>query len=301
MSMASVSGQAAVAERLTAILAGNKLSHAYLFAGPAGVGKAEMAKAFAKAILCDAGGSDACGHCVECRKVDHGTHDHLFEVEPDGTQIKIEQVRELQRQLANKLGHKPKIYIIKDAERMNVYAANSLLKFLEEPDTHVVAILLTSQESAILPTILSRVQKISFAAMSTKMVIEQMNKQVDDNPAFAEIRSLVIQLGKELLSKQASPLVTIHQKLPKQDVVIYSQMVLDFMTLWYKDCIAVFHGQVSTLTYPEQLSWMQANVMLKPLHFWIDSLEHVLDCKKKLRHYVNPALAWDQLIVRNLG
>lgn len=301
MSMANVSGQAAVAERLTAILAGNKLSHAYLFAGPTGVGKSDMAKAFAKAILCDAGGTDACGQCVECRKVDHGTHDHLFEVEPDGTQIKIEQVRELQRQLANKLGHKPKIYIIKDAERMNVYAANSLLKFLEEPDTHVVAILITSQESAILPTILSRVQKISFAALSTQMVIEQMNKQLDDNPAFAEIRSLVIQLGKELLSKQASPLVTIHQKLPKQDVVIYSQMVLDFMTLWYKDCIAVFHGQISALTYPEQLSWMQANVMLKPLHFWIDSLENVLECQKKLRHYVNPALAWDQLIVRNLG
>jgi DNA polymerase-3 subunit delta' len=301
MSMAEVQGQPAVAERLSAILAAHKLSHAYLFAGPTGAGKFTMARQFAKAILCDGNGQDACEQCVECRKVNHGTHDHLFEVEPDGTQIKIEQVRELQRQLANKLGHKPKIYIIKDAERMNVYAANSLLKFLEEPDTHVVAILLTSHETAILPTILSRVQKISFAAQTNREYFAHLQQKVAEEPAFAEIRSLVIQLGKELLSKQASPLVTIHQQLPKQDVIAFSQMVLEYMTLWYKDCIAVFHGRHDGLTYTDQLSWMQATVLLKPLHFWIDCLEHVLDCQKKLRSYVNPALAWDQLIVRNQG
>lgn len=293
--------QHAVAARLQALLAAQKLTHAYLFSGPAGAGKAAMARAFAQAMLCDAAGADACGACVECRKVEHGTHDHLFEVAPDGTQIKIEQIRDLQRQLANKLSRKPKVYIIHDADRMNIYAANSLLKFLEEPDTHVVAILLTNQASAILPTILSRVQHLTFAPPSVEEMRELLIQTSAENPSFAEIRTLVIQLGKALLSKQDVPSVVLHQRLPKQDVVEFSQLTLDYLTYWYKDCIAVWNRQTTDLFFADQLAWMQANVLNKPLAYWIDCFEHTLDCKKKLRHYVNPALAWDQLLIRNLG
>jgi DNA polymerase-3 subunit delta' len=301
MSIATFAGQDAARARLTALLANDKLSHAYLFAGPEGSGKHELALAFAKAILCEVNATDACGECVSCRKIEHGTHDHVFEVAPDGLQIKIEQIRELQRQLANKLSDKPKIYIIQHAERMNVYAANSLLKFLEEPDTHVVAILLTNQESAMLPTILSRVQKIVFTPTDSHTMKAHLLQQVEGNAAFAEVRNLVIQLGKESLSKHHVPLVTIHRALPKQDVVAYSQIALDFMSHWYKDCIAVRHSQLEGLFFSEQVEWMKANVPLKSLTYWIDCFEHVLECKKKIRQNANPALAWDQLVIRNLG
>ncbi|MBW7455180.1 ATPase, partial [Paenibacillus sepulcri] len=152
MSIAQLAGQPMAKRILQHALRSGKVSHAYLFSGPPGSGRMAMAKEFAKALFCTAGQGDACGECLACRKFDHGNQPNLHVVEPDGSSIKIDQIRELQRELAYRSsGAERKIYIMQRAETMTPQAANSLLKFLEEPQTLVVAILLTENGQAMLP------------------------------------------------------------------------------------------------------------------------------------------------------
>lgn len=100
MSFQSIAGQERVKRILQNSLRTDKISHAYIFTGPSGTGRRAMAKAFAQAIYCKVLPDDACGECLDCRKVLHGNHPDLHEVKPEGASIKIEQIRELQKQFA---------------------------------------------------------------------------------------------------------------------------------------------------------------------------------------------------------
>jgi len=136
------------------------IAHAYIFEGPAGVGKHTTAKAFVKAIMCKASG---CGHCHDCIRIERGTHADAFQIVPDGVTLGIEQIREIQHQVMLKpVEGSRKFFILDEAESMTTQAANAFLKTLEEPPPGVTFILVTSNVHAMLPTILSRAQRLSF-------------------------------------------------------------------------------------------------------------------------------------------
>ncbi|HLB94653.1 MAG TPA: DNA polymerase III subunit delta' [Nitrospiria bacterium] len=147
---------------LCAALAQKEVAHAYLFHGEASIGKFTTAKAFAKTIQCEKQG-DACGECRACKAIESGIHPDVQIIQPDGPQIKIDQVRILQEALVFKplIGNR-KIIIVDEAESMNPEAANCFLKTLEEPPDHSLLILVASQPHRLLPTILSRCQRIRF-------------------------------------------------------------------------------------------------------------------------------------------
>jgi DNA polymerase-3 subunit delta' len=176
MSFASIRGQDRAVAVLRQCLASDRVAHAYLFAGPRGVGKMTTAEAFAQALLCAAGGDDACGTCTPCRKVEHGSHPDLHVVVPEGAgrQIKIDVVR---RSVVHELGLKPfeserKVVLIDDADAMNEAAANCLLKTLEEPPSGSVLVLVTAQPDALLETIVSRCHVVRFALLAPALVRE---------------------------------------------------------------------------------------------------------------------------------
>lgn len=97
MSFQQIMGQQSAKQMLQSSLRRKAISHAYLFSGPAGSGQRKTAITFAKAIFCTELEDDACGQCLECRKVDHGNHPDLTMLAPDGNNIKIDQIRDLQR------------------------------------------------------------------------------------------------------------------------------------------------------------------------------------------------------------
>jgi DNA polymerase III subunit delta' len=166
-SFQQIAGQTRAKQLLQNGLRHSKVSHAYIFAGPSGTGRKQMARTFAQALFCETMQDDACGACLSCRKVEHGNHPELFWIEPDGASIKIDQIRELQHQFAYRsAGAGTKIYVIQEADRMTVQASNSLLKFLEEPQSPAVAILITENGQALLPTIQSRAQWVAFTPMA---------------------------------------------------------------------------------------------------------------------------------------
>lgn len=172
--MRAIRGHAAQLELLARAIESDRVAHAYAFVGPSGIGKKLASLAFAQALLCPSprsfdGGRDrlnACGHCSACRRVEAGVHPDCRLVHPEGQSIKIEQVRNLERMASLKpYEAKWKVFIVDEAERLGLVAANALLKTLEEPPARTVIILILSQVKALPPTVLSRCQVVRFARL----------------------------------------------------------------------------------------------------------------------------------------
>ncbi|MDR0921653.1 MAG: DNA polymerase III subunit delta' [Lactobacillales bacterium] len=146
----------------------NRLAHAYLFEGESGVGKHEFALWLAQSRFCLALEDGLpCEKCVNCTRILEGGYPDVHIVEPDGQSIKVDQIRGLKAEfMKSGMESSGRVFLIKEAEKMNVSAANSLLKFLEEPERGSLAILETSALPRILPTIQSRCQIMHFQPLS---------------------------------------------------------------------------------------------------------------------------------------
>ncbi len=165
-------------EVITRALGSGKLPHAYLFTGLRGIGKRLVAVELIRALQCSSGGEKPCGKCSGCKKTAEGAHPDIITIEPEGNYIKIEQVRELQK----RLGFKPfegKVTgcIIDGADRLNVNAANALLKTLEEPPSNTHIILLAENIRQIIPTVVSRCQRIRFFPLASTEVETVLTKK----------------------------------------------------------------------------------------------------------------------------
>lgn len=183
MALKDVLGQERPIEILKRSLIYDRLPHAYIFVGEEGVGKAYTALNLAKTINCDSAAGplfgtepieiDACDNCPSCHEIDKGIHPDVLFIEPDGDQIKIDQIRMAQERFSlGALRGRRKVMIIDKAHMMNISSANALLKTLEEPTLGALIILITSAPNLLPATVLSRCQKLSFNILSSKVIEE---------------------------------------------------------------------------------------------------------------------------------
>jgi len=165
-----------------------RLPLAYLFTGPEGIGKGFVAANFIKFINCfDRKDDDACDKCASCVKIGLRTHPDVHWLSGDrggvcgdnaADSVKIEHIRELQRDISLRPYEAGiKVFIINDAHRLTLEAANAFLKILEEPPGNSLIILLTSKPQLLLPTIISRCQRIKFAALEKIFLEKLLNKE----------------------------------------------------------------------------------------------------------------------------
>jgi DNA polymerase-3 subunit delta' len=159
LSFAEIIGHHEVLGALDAAISSGKVGHAYLFAGAAHLGKKTVARAFAGRLLCQTGEAAPDCQCESCRRFRSNAHPDLITVVPDGNTIKIEQLRELQRQtyLGRILG-RYKIFYFPEAEKLTEAAANSFLKTLEDAPPGIVFLFTAVRSDLILATIRSRCQ-----------------------------------------------------------------------------------------------------------------------------------------------
>lgn len=171
MSLWGIAGHEKEIGLLKAGMASGRLAHSFIFSGPEGMGKKTVAEAFAKALNCEAYPEGPCEKCRECLLAENNSHPniiHVWPVDKDGHRddsggvIKIDQIRQVQEMLWRKAQSGIKAVIIDLADKLKTEAANAFLKTLEEPPSGSVIILVTSKPSELLPTVVSRCQRISF-------------------------------------------------------------------------------------------------------------------------------------------
>ena len=164
MTYSTIEGHAQSIRTLQRAIANNALAHAYLFSGQAGIGKKKTAFALAAAVNClNAKPEGGCGKCPSCRKVETLGHPDVHVLVPDGDEIKIDQIRQVQADFALKpFEGMKKVLIVDNAETMNPASSNAFLKTLEEPPGDALIILITAMPQSLLSTIRSRCQEIAF-------------------------------------------------------------------------------------------------------------------------------------------
>lgn len=314
----------------------NRVSHAYLFFGPDGVGKKLVAIEFARILNCihlsdriaeKKLGTNPCD-CISCKKIKKGIHPDVFLIEYGGIKdIKVDQIRE---EVEDRLYFRPfegrfKVAIVDEAHRMNLNAQNAFLKTLEEPPGDSVIILITSQPQVLLPTIRSRCQSFEFKPLSQDAIVEEIIKRKelsrDEAILVARLsgRSLgkALSLDKDLLAERkeiimklssinpnsASQVLNFVESLPRgstsQDVNKL-MFIFDIILLWLRDVVLIKIG-----FSPDSLSNRDLSSLTHKLaDSW--SMDNVLDKLKFLekawyeafRGNVNKQIMLENLVLK---
>ena len=270
-------GHQQIVEQLQHTVASDRIAGAYLFVGPTGVGKETVARYFAQLIFCEQEAQPpiVCGECLACRKVGSGNHPDLQFIRPEGSLLKIGQIRELQKQIIYEpLEAHRKVYILTDVERMNAEAENCLLKTLEEPPASSVLILLTSNIRALLPTTRSRCQILQFHPMPTQELTEILVERFSVAPEQATTLAITADgaIGKALtqLEKGDTFAEEVPEILEATDRLAAFRLAEHFkdnpdtlgeLVTWYRDLLFLQQGAPNDLiTHIHSLRELQSIV-----------------------------------------
>jgi DNA polymerase-3 subunit delta' len=220
MSFKDVLGHSRPIEFLQRAIRNDKVVHSYLFLGNEGIGKKWVALQFAKALNClesikERG--DACDRCPSCKKIDHQLHPDVLIVEPEGQTLKVDQVRQMQKDLAYRpYEGERRVCILTAADRMAPNMSNTLLKTLEEPPLHTVILLLANNSRNLLPTILSRCQPVHFFPLPVPLV---SNWLMEQKGIREEEAHLLASLSEGSPGKALEIREEIHQ-IPRDELLI---------------------------------------------------------------------------------
>lgn len=262
MGFQDILGNDMIKEHFKKAIENNKISHAYILTGEEGTGRKSIANAFSMALLCEKGGKEPCMVCHSCKQVLSGNHPDLIYVKHEKpNSIGVDDIRE---QINDTIMIRPyssyyKIYIVDEAEKMTVQAQNALLKTIEEPPYYAVIILITTNQEAFLPTILSRCVQLKLKPLKDFTVksylAEHLNvpeKEAEICAAFArgnlgkaihlassddfkELYQKVMMLVKNIGTMDIVSLLDHIREMKEQNFDIGD--VLDLLQLWYRDVL----------------------------------------------------------------
>ena len=275
--------QPLVVKQLQTVLKNHELAHAYLFVGPTGSGKSEIAKWLALRLFClhlQNGEPDLT--CPECQRILSGNHPDVVVAKPEGRQIKVDEIRHLKDEFTKSAveGNR-KLFIIHDAEKMTNNAANSLLKFIEEPGPGIYILMLTTNKSAVLPTIRSRTQIIELQPLQRaelEQVLTQNDIQRTERTVAIGLTDSVSEINewrKDDWLKQAIGAITIwYQHVSKANMLSFvdvqteiiklatdrakQQILLDLIALIWRDTLLIANG----ITDDQDLHFLQSKDLM---------------------------------------
>jgi DNA polymerase-3 subunit delta' len=319
-----IAGHAGQIASLRRALEQDRLHHAYVFAGPEGVGKRTVAVALAKALHCSDQTHDFCGRCASCVKIENRNHPdvRLIEPLPGKKEISIEQMRSLEKALNYRaFSGKRKVGIVDAAELLNFPAQNALLKTLEEPPDASLLILVASSAGALLPTVLSRCLRLSFAPLSqsdmARYLVErrQMTEQRAKILAAISLGSLgralspdIEELGEKrqawveaiALSRDAGGWAAFAEELAKDRGE--ALQFLDWLAAWYRDILIYSATQeTADLCNRDLLDEVQRQAAEIDMEAALRLRSRALAASARIRRNVNRRLALENLFLKIAG
>ncbi len=319
----TIRGQEAALALLRRALATGRVAHAYAFIGPPGVGRRLAALAFAQACLCPQGG---CGHCATCRRVALGQHPDCQLIQPappkesprGAPSLRIDEVRELEHWAAlAPLEAARKVFILDDADRLTLQAAEALLKTLEEPPARTLLILVVANVRALPPTVLSRCQPVRFQPLAESDAVALLTARGNDPEAARLLARLRRgQVGPALgadgpaaLARRAAALELLSVPRPGLAARL-DEATLDRATvagcletywLWYRDALCLGAGaDPALLIHVDRREELTALARRLPVRALLEALETVKEAWLALEGNVSPRLALEHALVRLL-
>lgn len=321
MSLHNIIGQERVINILISSLKYRRIAHAYIFAGPKGIGKEKMALEFAKALNCTSNTIDACNNCHSCKRINNFNDNNVVWIEPETNSIKIEQIRALQKDSYYKNNESLyRVVIIKNAELMTSQAANSLLKFLEEPAANTVIMLLVENKQQLLPTIKSRCQVINFSHLSPNSIVDILKgegyreteiliashlthdiakvKEMIGNEQFVQMRNIMIKWNEDLHYNHYQALISINDRIVKNDYIKERlSQFLDLLILWYRDILNIKLKRQQRIIFKDFEGLLMKQSQHITMQCVIDKIESILLAKDKISSHVNPQLALEEMVL----
>lgn len=314
--------QPVVMKQLQAIFEKNRTGHAYIFDGAKGTGKKDVAMFFVKLCAClNVSKNVPCETCRNCKRIESGNFPNLLQIEPDGQFIKIDQIRDLISGMT-RTGFEDgrKFYIIHHADRLNNSSANTLLKFLEEPEGEVTAILLTEAYHSILPTIQSRCQHIKFSNVSREALMEQLQGQgisfsmastvshvtndidtailLANDEQFAHVRKTVLKLVEAVKKNIHEALFLVYEDwIPSLKEKSEIEQALDLLLFAYRDIVAVKADLSSVLVYPDMLASFKDIALHSSYEQLSNQMQAILQARQNLQRNMNRTLMMEQLML----
>ncbi len=296
-----------------------RLAHAYLFEGEKGTKKKEIAFYLAKLLYCE-DSDKPCGKCNNCLRIEHHNHPNVLLIEPEQNTIKKEQIIYLQQEYAKTtLEPGPKVYIIKDIDKMSINAANSILKFIEEPLPDTYTILITDNLQQILSTIISRCQVINFQPLPKNEIVEflkqneinnsvakivaQLTNDLDialeiaSDELISDIIDLVILITHEILQKREDILIICENS----QVNLYNnrkklEYFLDILLILMGDLKSVDNNN-DNIVFDQELIFIKENIHKIKSEKIMFNIDEILKTKINIGYNANTVLLLDHLLI----
>ena len=291
----------------------NRVSHAYIIETNGYSKGLELAISFCKYLLCPNSytNNKNCKDCTQCFKIDNNEFVELKIIESSGQQIKKNQIEELQIDFSKKpvIGDK-KIYIINEAEKLNVKTSNSILKFIEEPEEGIIAILITKNVNSLLPTIVSRCQILSLknrndlANLSTKEKIINLLSIDDDLNIKNEEKNKVDKIVNFIKYYENNKTETIiytnklfHSYFIDRDNL---KIAFEMILMFYKDVLNNKLGKEITI-FNDYNKEIEEISFKNKLEIIIKKINIIANLKEKIKYNANATLLVDKLIIELEG
>ncbi len=323
MSFNDIVGQERPIEILSRAVEQERVAQAYLFLGMEGIGKRLTAYNLTKALNCQGERSKpylSCDRCLSCLKIEHGNHLDVQVVGGTRELIKIDQIRQLQRGLYYKpFEGRKKVVIIDGAENLVRAAANALLKTLEEPPPETVIILIATSLSLLLPTIISRCQKIRFQPLSIESLRKVVSKALPlqeeavqllallsggspgralqlTTDSILEARRELLQRVEQLNSHNAEELFQLSKKLTDDKDGLEGS--LELLKVFFRD-VLVFRekatNKVANLDLLPSIERLSNKLSSAEI---VSKIEAINEAHSALRQNANRQLAVERMLLR---
>lgn len=323
----SIIGQEHLTNNLQNALKFQKISHAYIIQGEKASGKKMIADVFSRALMCESEGNKPCNECRSCKQAMNKNHPDIIYIEHEKPNvISVDNIR---MQINNDIAIKPyssahKIYIMDEAEKMNIQAQNALLKTLEEPPEYAVIFLLVTNIDILLPTILSRCVSLNIKPVADDLIKNFLMEKVEipdyrasvcasfargnigravglaTDEAFDQLKSEALGVLKSISDMEVNQMVAAVKKISEEKLDINDY--LDLCMIWYRDVLLYKScTDMQHIVFRENISDMQrvadANTY-EQLEQKLHSIEHA---RSRLKSNVNFDLTIELLFMELKG